>query len=79
MIIIKGGFIMYSILIKLTNTSADRYKFLTNIDGSVYTADTLEAVQAKVAELLNDYTLGTIKVVKNCIITNSITVEEVEI
>ena len=70
---------MYSILIKLTNTSADRYKFLTNIDGSVYTADTLEAVQAKVAELLNDYTLGTIKVVKNCIITNSITVEEVEI
>jgi hypothetical protein len=79
MIIIKGGFIMYSILIKLTNTSADRYKFLTNIDGSVYTADTLEAVQTKVAELLNDYTLGTIKVVKNCIITNSITVEEVEI
>lgn len=70
---------MYSILIKLTNTSADRYKFLTNIDGSVYTADTLEAVQAKVAELLNDYTLGTIKVVKNCIITNNITVEEVEI
>ena len=70
---------MYSILIKLTNTSADRYKFLTNIDGSVYTADTLEAVQAKVAELLNDYTLGTIKVVKNCIITNSITIEEVEI
>ena len=70
---------MYSILIKLTNTSADRYKFLTNSDGSIYTADTLEAVQAKVAELLNDYTLGTIKVVKNCIITNSITVEEVEI
>lgn len=70
---------MYSILIKLTNTSADRYKFLTNTDGSVYTADTLETVQAKVAELLNDYTLGTIKVVKNCIITNSITVEEVEI
>ena len=70
---------MYSILIKLTNTSADRYKFLTNSDGSVYTADTLEEVQTKVAELLNDYTLGTIKVVKNCIITNSITVEEVEI
>lgn len=70
---------MYSILIKLTNTSADRYKFLTNSDGSVYTADTLEEVQAKVAELLSDYTLGTIKVVKNCIITNSITVEEVEI
>lgn len=70
---------MYSILIKLTNTSADRYKFLTNSDGSVYTANTLEEVQTKVAELLNDYTLGTIKVVKNCIITNSITVEEVEI
>jgi hypothetical protein len=70
---------MYSILIKLTNTSADRYKFLTNSDGSVYTADTLEEVQTKVAELLSDYTLGTIKVVKNCIITNSITVEEVEI
>lgn len=70
---------MYSILIKLTNTSADRYKFLTNSDGSVYTANTLEEIQAKVAELLSDYTLGTIKVVKNCIITNSITVEEVEI
>jgi hypothetical protein len=69
---------MYSILIKLTNTSADRYKFLTNADGTVYTADTLEEIQTKVAELLNDYTLGTIKVVKNCIITNEITVQEVE-
>ena len=70
---------MYSILIKIPNTSVDRYKFLLNQDGSIYTADTHEAIQAKVVELLSDYTLGMIKVVKNCIITSEITVEEVEI
>lgn len=67
---------MYSILIKIPNTSVDRYKFLLNQDGSIYTEDTLEAIQTKVTELLNDYTLSMIKVIKNCVITNDITVEE---
>lgn len=67
---------MYSILIKIPNTSVDRYKFLLNQDGSIYTEDTLEAIQTKVTELLNDYTLGMIKVIKNCVITNDITIEE---
>ncbi len=69
---------MYSILIKLTNTSADRYKYYVNDNGDVYTADTIEEVQTKVAELLNDYTLGMIKVIKNCIITNEITVVNIQ-
>lgn len=69
---------MYSILIKLTTSTADRYKFLSNQDGSVYTAETLEEVESKVTSLLEDYTLSMIKVVKNCIITNEITVQEVE-
>lgn len=69
---------MYSILIKLTTSTSDRYKFLTNIDGTVYTANTLEEIQLKVVELLENYTLSMIKVVKNCIITNEVTVQEVE-
>ena len=70
---------MYSILLKLTNTTADRYKYLTDDNDEIYVADTLTEVEAKVQELLNDYLLSSIKVVKNCIITTSITVEEVEI
>ena len=70
---------MYSILIKLNNSTVDRYKFLTNGDGTVYVENDITAVQAKVIELLNDYTLSTIKVVKNCIITNDVTVQEVEV
>lgn len=69
---------MYSILLKLTNSTVDRYKYLTNSDGSIYIEDDILNVQAKIVELLNDYTLGTIKVVKNCIITNNVTVQEVE-
>lgn len=69
---------MYSILLKLTNSTVDRYKYLTNSDGSIYVEDDILNVQAKVVELLNDYTLGNIKVVKNCIITNDVTVQEVE-
>lgn len=70
---------MYSILLKLTNTTADRYKYLTDDNGNIYTADTLAEVQTKVEELLNENLLSNIKVIKNCIITSSITVEEVEI
>ena len=70
---------MYSILLKLTNTTADRYKYLTDDNGNIYIADTLAEVQTKVEELLNENLLSNIKVIKNCIITSSITVEEVEI
>lgn len=70
---------MYSILLKLTNTTADRYKYLTDDNDEIYVADTLAEVEAKVQELLNDYLLSNIKVIKNCIITSTITVEEVEI
>ena len=70
---------MYSILLKLTNTTADRYKYLIDDSGNIYTADTLAEVQTKVEELLNENLLSNIKVVKNCIITSTITVEEVEI
>lgn len=70
---------MYSILLKLTNTTADRYKYLLNDNDEIYTADTLAEVQTKVQELLNENLLSNIKVVKNCIITSTITVEEVEI
>lgn len=69
---------MYSILIKTATSSQVKWKYLTNQDGTVYVEDDLANVQTKIAELLNSYVLGDIKVVKNCIITNTITVEEVE-
>lgn len=69
---------MYSILIKVTTSSAIKWKFLTDDQGVIYTANDLETVQTKVVELLNTYLLSEIKVIKNCIITSSITIEEVE-
>ncbi len=69
---------MYSILLKVSTSTAERWKYLQNSDGTVYTEDSLENVQTKVAELMQDNFLSNIKVVKNCIITSSITVEEVE-
>ena len=62
---------MYSILLRLTNTTAQRYKYLTLTDGSIYAADTLEEIQLKVVELLESYLLSDIKVVKNCVITSN--------
>ena len=69
---------MYSILIKVTTSTAERWKYLTNGDGSVYVEDDLLKVQTKISELMEDTILGNIKVVKNCIITSNITVEEVD-
>ena len=72
---------MYSILLKLTTStsaSADKWKFYT-VDGVIYTANDLETIQNKVVELLADNFLSNIKVVKNCVITNEVTVEEVEV
>lgn len=69
---------MYSILIKVTTSTADRWKYLTNGDGTIYVENDLLNVQNKVSELMQDTVLGNIKVVKNCIITSNITVEEVD-
>lgn len=69
---------MYSILIKVITSSGNRYKYYTNNDGSVYEESDLLLVQEKVAELLNDNLLSSIVVVKNCTITNAITIEETE-
>ena len=68
---------MYSILLKLTNTTADRWKYLTDSEGEVYAANTIEEVEAKIVELLQTTPLNQIKVVRNCTITNEVTVEEV--
>lgn len=70
---------MYSILLKAATSNQIKWKYLTNADGSIYVENDLLAVQTKIVELLNSYVLGDIRVVKNCTITNSITVEEVEV
>ncbi len=69
---------MYSILLKVTTSTSDRWKYLTNSDGSIYTENDLLNIQEKVSELLETTVLGNIRVIKNCIINSNITVEEVE-
>lgn len=64
---------MYSILTKNEN---DKWIFLKNQDGTQYIADTLVAVQEKVKETAKAIPLNEILVVKNCTITESITVIE---
>lgn len=70
---------MYSILLKVATSSSIKWKFLTDNEGVIYVENDLENVQAKVVELLNSYLLSDIKVIKNCTITSSITIEEVEV
>lgn len=69
---------MYSILLKVATSSSVKWKFLTDSEGVIYVENDLENVQAKVVELLDSYLLSDIKVIKNCTITSSITIEEVE-
>jgi hypothetical protein len=64
---------MYSILILKSQAT---YQYYLNDDNTIYKAGTLGDVQAKVAELLHSYTLDRMVVVKNCIVTADITVEE---
>jgi hypothetical protein len=66
---------MYSILIQ-SGTNTGKWTYYCLSDGTVYSVNTLAEVGEKVAELLNDHLLSAIKVVKNCTITNNITVEE---
>ncbi len=70
---------MYSILLKVSTSTADRWKFLSNQDGTIYVENDLANVQTKVAELMQTTILSNIKVVKNCVITSTITIEEVEV
>lgn len=65
---------MYSILI-LKSTATYQY-YLDPDTGEQYKAGTLGDVEAKIAELLENYTLGRLVVVKNCVITANIAVEE---
>lgn len=64
---------MYSILILKSQST---YQYYLNEDGEIYKASTLGDVQDKIAELLHTYTLDRMVVVKNCVITAGITVEE---
>lgn len=68
---------MYSILLRVVTPSADRWKYLYNDDGSLYKEDDLEKVKLKVIELLKDHLLSDIQVVKNYIIHEDVTIEEV--
>lgn len=56
---------MYSILLKVTTCSSDRWKYLQNDDGSIYQEEDLEKVRLKVIQLLSDNVLSAIKVVAN--------------
>lgn len=68
---------MYSILIRILNCRAIRWKYLTNPDGSIYTEDDLLKVQDVVRTLTKDHLLTDIQVIKNYIINEDITIEEV--
>lgn len=70
---------MYSILIKLENNTAERWKYLTDSEGEIAVYNDLADVQVAVEELLQTKILSHIRVVKNCTITNNITIEEVEV
>ena len=64
---------MYSILIL---EEKNKWKYFTNLNGSQYIAETLSDVQNKVKEVAKTKPLNEIIVVKNCTITESITVVE---
>ena len=68
---------MYSILIRILNCNSIIWKYLTNNDGSIYVEDDLLKVQDKVNELIEDHILKDIQVVKNYVINDDITIEEV--
>ena len=68
---------MYSILLKLINCRSVRWQYLKNDDGTIYVEDDLLKVQDKVRELVEDHLLSDIQVIKNYLITEDITIEEV--
>lgn len=70
---------MYSILVKVENITPERWKYLTDSEGQIAVYNTLQDAQTAVEGLLQTKILSHIKVVKNCTITDNITIEEVEI
>lgn len=64
---------MYSILVLFDN---GKWCYLKDEDDAKYVAATLEEVQTKVKELARIYPLNELRVVKNCTITEDITVTE---
>ena len=64
---------MYSILVLFDN---GKWCYLKDEDDAKYVAATLQEVQAKVKELARIYPLNELRVVKNCTITEDITVTE---
>ena len=70
---------MYSILVRVENITAERWKYLTDSEGEIAVYNTLQDAQTAVEELLQTKVLSHIKVVKNCTITSNITIEEVEV
>ena len=70
---------MYSILVRIENITAERWKYLTDSEGEIAVYNTLQDAQTAVEGLLQTKILSHIKVVKNCTITDNITIEEVEI
>jgi hypothetical protein len=66
---------MYSILIQTTPNSG-KYSYYLNADGTIYTAEDLTVLGTKVGELLENYVLGQIVPVKNCIIQKNIEITE---
>ena len=66
---------MYSILIQ-TSINSGKYSYYLNADGTIYTADDLTTLGTKVGELLENYVLGQIVPIKNCIIQKNIVITE---
>ncbi len=64
---------MYSILLV---KNSNGYSYYLNKDNTVYKAETIEAVQDKVKELVQTTPLNKIVVVKNCVIEPTMTVTE---
>lgn len=70
---------MYSILVRVENITAERWKYLTDSEGEIAVYNTLQDTQTAVETLLQTKILSHIKVVKNCTITDNVTIEEVEV
>lgn len=67
---------MYSILIKVRSDKYTRWKYYLNADNSIFVAETIEDVQLKMNELIQEYLLSDLQVVKNFTLNEDLTIEE---
>ena len=67
---------MYSILIKVRSDKYTRWKYYLNADNSIFVAETIEGVQLKMNELMQEYLLSDLQVVKNFTLNEDLTIEE---